>query len=84
MVTVTLKRPSPALPTACVQNYTTARPSITDPPKSQKITLSIPNKLPACQTVLRPDCLSSAVEAEDLSQLVPSSTTTNAAAAESA
>ncbi|GAB0196613.1 ubiquitin carboxyl-terminal hydrolase 42 [Grus japonensis] len=46
-VGVTLKRPSSAPPTACVQNWAITRPSITDPSKNQKITISIHNKLPA-------------------------------------
>ncbi|XP_025939012.1 ubiquitin carboxyl-terminal hydrolase 42 isoform X3 [Apteryx rowi] len=82
-VGVTLKRPSSAPPTACVQNWAITRPSITDPSKKQKITISIHNKLPARQTVSQPDCLSSAVEDEDLSKPVPSSTITNSSAAES-
>ncbi|XP_032053792.1 ubiquitin carboxyl-terminal hydrolase 42 isoform X1 [Aythya fuligula] len=80
---VTLKRPSSAPPTACVQNWAITRPSITDPSKKQKITISIHNKLPARQTVSQPDCLSSAVEDEDLNKAVPSSTITNSTAAES-
>ncbi|KAM9167181.1 ubiquitin carboxyl-terminal hydrolase 42-like [Mergus octosetaceus] len=74
---VTLKRPSSAPPMACVQNQAITRPSITDTPRKQKITISIHNKLPARQTVSQPDCLSSAVEDEDLYQAVPSSTITN-------
>ncbi|KAM6299252.1 ubiquitin carboxyl-terminal hydrolase 42-like [Aegotheles albertisi] len=80
---VTLKRPSSAPPTACVQNWAITRPSITDPSKNQKITISIHNKLPARQTVSQPDCLSSAAEDEDPSKPVPSSTVTNPSAAES-
>ncbi|NXF95921.1 UBP42 hydrolase, partial [Eubucco bourcierii] len=80
---VTLKRPSSAPPTACVQNWATARPSIPDPSKSQKITISIPNKLPARQTVSQTDCVSGAAEDEDLSKPVASSTITNSSAAES-
>ncbi|NXC38197.1 UBP42 hydrolase, partial [Penelope pileata] len=79
---VTLKRPSSAPPTACVQNWAITRPSITDPSKKQKITISIHNKLPARQTVSQPDCLS-ALEDEDLNKSVPSSTITNSSAAES-
>ncbi|XP_064317778.1 ubiquitin carboxyl-terminal hydrolase 42 [Phalacrocorax carbo] len=82
-VGVTLKRPSSAPPTACVQNWAITRPSITDPSKNQKITISIHNKLPARQTVSQPDCLSSAAEDEELSKPVPSSTITNSSAAES-
>ncbi|KFV39952.1 Ubiquitin carboxyl-terminal hydrolase 42, partial [Gavia stellata] len=82
-VGVTVKRPSSAPPTACVQNWAITRPSITDPSKNQKITISIHQKLPARQTVSQPDCLSSAVEDEDLSKPVPSSTITNSSAAES-
>ncbi|XP_051488448.1 ubiquitin carboxyl-terminal hydrolase 42 isoform X2 [Apus apus] len=82
-VGVTLKRPSSAPPTACVQNWAITRPSLTDASKSQKITISIHNKLPARQTVSRPACPSSAVEDEDLSKPVPSSTITNYSAAES-
>ncbi|NXF69286.1 UBP42 hydrolase, partial [Ciccaba nigrolineata] len=81
-VGVTLKRPSSAPPTACVQNWAIARPSITDPSKKQKITISIHNKLPARQTVSQPAC-PSAAEDEDLSKPVPSSTFTNSTAAES-
>ncbi|NWH65943.1 UBP42 hydrolase, partial [Geococcyx californianus] len=80
---VTVKRPSSAPPAACVQNWAITRPSITDPSKNQKITISIHNKLPARQTMTQPDCLSSAAEDEDLSQPVPSSTITNSSAAES-
>ncbi|NXG40886.1 UBP42 hydrolase, partial [Psilopogon haemacephalus] len=80
---VTLKRPSSAPPTACVQNWAIARPSIPDPSKPQKITISIHNKLPARQTVSQPDCLSGAAEDEDLSKPVASSTITNSSAAES-
>ncbi|KAM6407695.1 ubiquitin carboxyl-terminal hydrolase 42 [Rhynochetos jubatus] len=80
---VTLRRQSPAPPTACIQNWAITRPSITDPSKPQKITISIHNKLPAHQTVSHPDCLSSAAEEEDLSKPVPSSTITNSSAAES-
>ncbi|XP_068278574.1 ubiquitin carboxyl-terminal hydrolase 42 [Nyctibius grandis] len=82
-VGVTLKRPSSAPPTACVQNWAITRPSITDQSKNQKITISIHNKLPARQTVSHPDCLSSAAENEDLSKPVPSSTITHSLAAES-
>uniref|UniRef100_A0A8B9M6G6 Ubiquitin carboxyl-terminal hydrolase n=1 Tax=Accipiter nisus TaxID=211598 RepID=A0A8B9M6G6_9AVES len=82
-VGVTLKRPSSAPPTACVQNWAITRPSNTDSSKNQKITISIHNKLPARQTVSQPDCLSSAAEDEDLSKPVPSSTITNSSAAES-
>uniref|UniRef100_A0A8C0FDJ4 Ubiquitin carboxyl-terminal hydrolase n=1 Tax=Bubo bubo TaxID=30461 RepID=A0A8C0FDJ4_BUBBB len=81
-VGVTLKRPSSAPPTACVQNWAITRPSITDPSKNQKITISIHNKLPARQTVSQPAC-PSAAEDEDLSKPVPSSTFTNSTAAES-
>ncbi|XP_068002867.1 ubiquitin carboxyl-terminal hydrolase 42 [Melanerpes formicivorus] len=80
---VTLKRPSSAPPTACVQNWAIARPSIPDPSKPQKITISIHNKLPARQTVSQPDCPSGAAEDEDLSKPVASSTITNSSAAES-
>ncbi|NXL44681.1 UBP42 hydrolase, partial [Podilymbus podiceps] len=80
---ITRKRPSSAPPTACVQNWAISRPSMTDPSKKQKITISIHNKLPERQTVSQPDCLSSAVEDEDLSKPVPSSTITNSSAAES-
>ena len=62
---------------ACVQKQAITRPSITDTSKNQKITISIHNKLPARQTVSQPDCLSSAVEDEDLYKAVPSSTITN-------
>ncbi|XP_010175726.1 ubiquitin carboxyl-terminal hydrolase 42, partial [Antrostomus carolinensis] len=79
----TLKRPSSAPPTACVQNWAITRPSITDSSKNQKITISIHNKLPARQTVSQPDCLSGAAEDEDISKPVPSSTITNSSAAES-
>ncbi|NXR05681.1 UBP42 hydrolase, partial [Semnornis frantzii] len=82
-IAVTLKRPSSAPPTACVQNWAIARPSIPDPSKSQKITISIHNKLPAHQTVSQTDCLSGAAEDEDLSKPVASSTITNSSAAES-
>ncbi|PKU43250.1 ubiquitin carboxyl-terminal hydrolase 42 [Limosa lapponica baueri] len=82
-VGITLKRPSSAPPTACVQNWAITRPSNMDPSKNQKITISIHNKLPARQTVSQPDCLSSAVEDEDVSKPVPSSTITHSSAAES-
>ncbi|XP_030316082.1 ubiquitin carboxyl-terminal hydrolase 42 [Calypte anna] len=78
-VGVTLKRPSSAPPTACVQNWAITRPSVTDSSKNQKITISIHNKLPARQTVSQPDCHSSAAEDEDLSKPLPSSTVTNSA-----
>uniref|UniRef100_A0A8C8EDP1 Ubiquitin carboxyl-terminal hydrolase n=1 Tax=Otus sunia TaxID=257818 RepID=A0A8C8EDP1_9STRI len=81
-VGVTLKRPSSAPPTACVQNWAITRPSITDSSKNQKITISIHNKLPARQTVSQPAC-PSAAEDEDLSKPVPSSTFPNSTAAES-
>ncbi|KAM7079683.1 LOW QUALITY PROTEIN: uncharacterized protein J5F26_016032 [Ciconia maguari] len=81
-VGVTLKRPSSAPPTACVQNWAIPRPSITDASKNEKIATSMHNKLPARQTVSQPDCLSSTVENEDQSKPVPSSTVTNASAAE--
>ncbi|NXT03464.1 UBP42 hydrolase, partial [Jacana jacana] len=82
-VGVTLKRPSSAPPTACVQNWAITRPSITDPLKNQKITISIHNKLPARQTVSHPNCLSLTMEDEDASKPVPSSTITHSSAAES-
>ncbi|XP_005514962.2 ubiquitin carboxyl-terminal hydrolase 42 [Columba livia] len=82
-VGVTLKRPSSAPPTACVQNWAITRPAMADPSKSQKITISIHNKLPARQTVSQPSCLSSAAEDEDPSKPAPSSTITNSSAAES-
>ncbi|NXK92423.1 UBP42 hydrolase, partial [Formicarius rufipectus] len=81
-VGVAVKRPSSAPPTACVQNWAISRPSMTDPSKSQKITISIHNKLPARPTVSQVECLSSAGEDEDLSKPVPSSTITNSSAAE--
>ncbi|NXJ10622.1 UBP42 hydrolase, partial [Odontophorus gujanensis] len=79
---VTLKRPSSAPPTACVQNWAITRPSITDPSKKQKITISIHNKLPARQSVSQPNCLI-ALEDEEQNKSVPSSTITNSSAAES-
>ncbi|NXH14735.1 UBP42 hydrolase, partial [Bucco capensis] len=79
---VTLKRPSSA-PPACVQNWAITRPSIPDPSKNQKITISIHNKLPARQTTSQPGCLTNAAEEEDLSKPVPSSTITNSSAVES-
>ncbi|KFQ55003.1 Ubiquitin carboxyl-terminal hydrolase 42, partial [Nestor notabilis] len=82
-VGIAIKRPSSAPPTACIQNWAITRPSATDPSKAQKITISIHNKLPERQTVSQPDCLSSAVENEDLSKAVPSSTITNSFTAES-
>ncbi|XP_062471576.1 ubiquitin carboxyl-terminal hydrolase 42-like, partial [Pezoporus occidentalis] len=82
-VGITIKRPSSAPPTACIQNWAITRPSATDPSKAQKITISIRNKLPECQTVSQPDCLTSALENEDLSKAVPSSTITNSLRAES-
>ncbi|XP_010191580.1 PREDICTED: ubiquitin carboxyl-terminal hydrolase 42-like, partial [Mesitornis unicolor] len=80
---VTIKRPSSAPPTACIRNWAITRPSTTDPSKTQKITISIHNKLPARQTVSQPDCLSSAAEDEDPSKPLPSSTITNSSAAAS-
>ncbi|NXP45445.1 UBP42 hydrolase, partial [Heliornis fulica] len=77
-VNVTMKRPSSAPPTPCVQNR-----AIPDPSKNQKITISIHNKLPTLQSVSQPDCLSSAAEDEDVTKPVPSSTVTNPSAAES-
>ncbi|NXG21793.1 UBP42 hydrolase, partial [Grallaria varia] len=81
-VGVAVKRPSSAPPTACVQSWAISRPSMTDPSKNQKITISIHNKLPARQTVSQLECPSSAGEDEDLSKPVPSSTITNSSAAE--
>uniref|UniRef100_A0A8C6J7W8 Ubiquitin carboxyl-terminal hydrolase n=1 Tax=Melopsittacus undulatus TaxID=13146 RepID=A0A8C6J7W8_MELUD len=82
-VSMALKRPSSAPTTACIQNWAMTRPSATDPSKAQKITLSIRNKLPEHQSVSQPGCLASALENEDLSKTVPSSTTTNSFRAES-
>ncbi|OPJ87248.1 ubiquitin carboxyl-terminal hydrolase 42 [Patagioenas fasciata monilis] len=82
-VGVTLKRPSSAPPTACAQSWAITRPSLADPSKSQKITISIHNKLPARQTVSQPACLSGAAEDEDPSKPAPSATITNSSAAES-
>ena len=82
-VGITIKRPSPAPPTACLQNWAITRPSATDPSEAQKITISIPNMLPERQTLSQPDCLTSALENENLSKAVPSSTTTNSFRAES-
>ncbi|OXB82707.1 UNVERIFIED_CONTAM: hypothetical protein H355_000405 [Colinus virginianus] len=79
---VTLKRPSSAPPTACAQNWAVTRPSVTDPSKKQKITISIHNKLPARQSVSQPNCLI-ALEDEEQNKSVPSSTITNSSAAES-
>ncbi|XP_032303630.1 ubiquitin carboxyl-terminal hydrolase 42 isoform X2 [Coturnix japonica] len=81
-VGVTLKRPSSAPPTACVQNWAITRPSITNPSKKQKITISIHNKLPARQTASQPDCRALEEEAE-LNKSVPSFTFTDSSAAES-
>uniref|UniRef100_A0A8C9N941 ubiquitinyl hydrolase 1 n=1 Tax=Serinus canaria TaxID=9135 RepID=A0A8C9N941_SERCA len=80
-VGVAVKRPSSAPPTACVQNWAISRPSMTDPSKTQKITISIHNKLPTRQAVPQAECPSSAVEEEDLKPL-PSATITNSSAAE--
>ncbi|XP_065540427.1 ubiquitin carboxyl-terminal hydrolase 42-like isoform X1 [Lathamus discolor] len=82
-VGITIKRPSSAPPTACIQNWAITRPSATDPSKAQKITISIHNKLPELQTVSQPGCLTSALENEDLSKAIPSSTITNSLRAES-
>ncbi|KAM9556252.1 ubiquitin carboxyl-terminal hydrolase 42-like isoform 1-T1 [Guaruba guarouba] len=82
-VGITIKRPSSAPPTACIQNWAITRPSATEPSKAQKITISIHNKLPERQTVSQPDCLSSALENEDLSKAIPSSTITDTFRAES-
>uniref|UniRef100_A0A8C5IQC8 USP domain-containing protein n=1 Tax=Junco hyemalis TaxID=40217 RepID=A0A8C5IQC8_JUNHY len=80
-VGVAVKRPSSAPPTACVQNWAISRPSMADPAKAQKITISIHNKLPPRQAVPQAECPSSAVEEEDLKPL-PSATITNSSAAE--
>lgn len=80
-VGVAVKRPSSAPPTACVQNWAISRPSMTDPSKTQKITISIHNKLPARPALPQAECPSSAVEEEDLKPL-PSATITNSSAAE--
>ncbi|XP_033921260.1 ubiquitin carboxyl-terminal hydrolase 42-like [Melopsittacus undulatus] len=82
-VGTTIKRPSSAPPTACIQNWAMTSPSATDPSKAQKVTLSLHNKLPECQSVSQPGCLASALENEDLSKTVPSSTITNSFRAES-
>ncbi|XP_056190327.1 ubiquitin carboxyl-terminal hydrolase 42 [Falco biarmicus] len=82
-VNITLKRPSSAPPTACIQNWSINRPSITEPSKNQKITISIHNKMPVCQSVSHSDTSTSSLENEDLSKPVPSSTITNSSAAES-
>lgn len=81
-VGVAVKRPSSAPPTACVQNWAISRPSMTDPSKTQKITISIHNKLPTRQTVSQAECPSSAVEEEEDLKPVPSATITNSSAAE--
>ncbi|KAM9013868.1 LOW QUALITY PROTEIN: ubiquitin carboxyl-terminal hydrolase 42-like [Ara ararauna] len=81
-VGITIKRPSSAPPTACIQNWAITRPSATEPSEAQKITISIDNVLPERQTVSQPDCLSSALENEDLSKAVPSSPITNSFRAE--
>uniref|UniRef100_A0A8C0VKD8 ubiquitinyl hydrolase 1 n=1 Tax=Cyanistes caeruleus TaxID=156563 RepID=A0A8C0VKD8_CYACU len=80
-VGVAVKRPSSAPPTACVQNWAISRPPMTDPSKTQKITISIHNKLPTRQAVSQAECPSSAVEEEDLKP-IPSATITNSSAAE--
>ncbi|KAF2976717.1 hypothetical protein EK904_009244 [Melospiza melodia maxima] len=80
-VGVAVKRPSSAPPTACVQNWAISRPSMADPSKAQKITISIHNKLPPRQAAPQAECPSSAVEEEDLKPL-PSATITNSSAAE--
>ncbi|XP_033921267.1 ubiquitin carboxyl-terminal hydrolase 42-like [Melopsittacus undulatus] len=82
-VSMALKRPSSAPPTACIQNWAMTRPSAPDPSKAQKITRSIQNKLPEHQPVSQPGCLASALENEDLSKTVPSSTITDSFRAES-
>lgn len=79
-VGVAVKRPSSAPPTACVQNWAISRPSMADPSKPQKITISIHNKLPPRQA-LPQECPSSAVEEEELKPL-PSATITNSSTAE--
>ncbi|KAM9557320.1 ubiquitin carboxyl-terminal hydrolase 42-like [Guaruba guarouba] len=81
-VGITIKKPSSAPPTACIQNWAITRPSATEPSEAQKITISIDNVLPERQTVSQPDCLSSALENEDLSKAVPSSPITNSFRAE--
>ncbi|KAF4804430.1 ubiquitin specific peptidase 42 [Turdus rufiventris] len=79
-VGVAVKRPSSAPPTACVQNWAISRPSMADPSKPQKITISIHNKLPPRQA-LPQECPSSAVEEEELKPF-PSATITNSSTAE--
>lgn len=81
-VGITIKRPSSAPPTACIQNWAITRPSVTQPSEAQKITISIHNILPERQTVSQPDWLSSALENEDLSKAVPSSPVTDTFRAE--
>ncbi|XP_030338367.1 ubiquitin carboxyl-terminal hydrolase 42 isoform X2 [Strigops habroptila] len=76
-VGITIKRPSSAPLTACNQNWAITRPSTVDPSKAQKITISIHNILPERQTLSQPDCLTSALENEDLSKAVPSCSITD-------
>lgn len=80
-VGVAVKRPSSAPPTSCVQNWAISRPSMADPSKTQKITISIHNKLPARPAVPQAECPGSAVEEEELKPL-PSATITNPSTAE--
>ncbi|XP_074866905.1 ubiquitin carboxyl-terminal hydrolase 42 isoform X2 [Carettochelys insculpta] len=74
---VTLSRPASASPSTSIQNWTINVPTIPDPSKKQKITISIHNnKLPARQSSLHNS-------SESLSKSVPSSTITNFSALKS-
>ncbi|NWI55153.1 UBP42 hydrolase, partial [Calyptomena viridis] len=72
-----VKRPSSAPPTACVQSWAMSRPSLAEPPKAQKITISIHNKLPARQPLPHLEC---AGEQEGPSKALPSATATQPSA----
>ncbi|XP_025068902.1 ubiquitin carboxyl-terminal hydrolase 42 isoform X2 [Alligator sinensis] len=78
---VTLTRPNSAPPSTSIQNWTINRPTIPDPSKKQKITISIHNKLPARQSLVQPNLHNSSLES--LSKPVPSSTITNSSAVQS-
>ncbi|KAM9097467.1 ubiquitin carboxyl-terminal hydrolase 42 isoform X1 [Sarcophilus harrisii] len=77
-----LNRTSPASASTSIQNWTVNRPSIIpEPPKKQKITISIHNKLPVRQGQSQPNLHNSSLE--NLSKSIPSSTITNSSALQS-
>nr|XP_033818654.1 ubiquitin carboxyl-terminal hydrolase 42 [Geotrypetes seraphini]XP_033818655.1 ubiquitin carboxyl-terminal hydrolase 42 [Geotrypetes seraphini]XP_033818656.1 ubiquitin carboxyl-terminal hydrolase 42 [Geotrypetes seraphini]XP_033818657.1 ubiquitin carboxyl-terminal hydrolase 42 [Geotrypetes seraphini]XP_033818658.1 ubiquitin carboxyl-terminal hydrolase 42 [Geotrypetes seraphini]XP_033818659.1 ubiquitin carboxyl-terminal hydrolase 42 [Geotrypetes seraphini]XP_033818660.1 ubiquitin carboxyl-t len=76
-------RPASTPPSTSLQNWAINRPTIIpEPPKKQKITISIHNnKIPACQSQLQPGLHNGPVET--LNKPVPSSTVTNSSAIQS-